>query len=161
MKKDRKLTYTLLFSALCTQIFAVKRSKNELSKKNAMSARIFIHKFPKMYDFLLNELKLVAKNIVSGAMCPEKSSLYLILILINIYIEWRFKWEKVQGKHLFFKLRKSCAKKPTHNQTYVPTHIFFWILGKYICERLYSVYEVELFRFLAKNLNKVARFFTK
>ena len=74
MKKDRKLTYSLLFSALCTQIFAVKRSKDELSKRNAMSTRIFIHKFPKMYEFLLNELKLVAKNIVSGAMCPEKSS---------------------------------------------------------------------------------------
>ena len=64
------------------KFFAVKRSKNELSKRNAMSARMFFHKFPQMYDFLLNELKSVAKIISSGAMCPEESALYPILILV-------------------------------------------------------------------------------
>ena len=73
---------TLLFSALCTRIFGVKRSKNELSKRNSMSARMFFHRFPNMYDFLLNELKSVAKIIISGAMCPEESALYPILILV-------------------------------------------------------------------------------
>ena len=43
---------------------------------------MFFHKFPKMYDFLLKELKSVAKIISSGAMCPEESALYPILILV-------------------------------------------------------------------------------
>ena len=73
---------TLLFSALCTRIFGVKRSKLELSKRNSMSARMFFHRFPDLYEFLLNEMTNIAKVISAGSVTPEESALYPILIII-------------------------------------------------------------------------------
>ena len=73
---------TLLFSALCTRIFGVKRSKLELSKRNSMSARMFFHRFPDLYDFLLNEMTNIAQVISAGSVTPEESALYPILIII-------------------------------------------------------------------------------
>ena len=44
---------TLLFSSLINRIFGVNRSKEEISKKNSMSGRMFFVKFPKLYEFFL------------------------------------------------------------------------------------------------------------
>ena len=73
---------TLLFSALCTRIFGVKRSKIELSKRNSMSARMFFHRFPDLYNFLLTEMTEAAQMINSGSVNPKETSLYPILIII-------------------------------------------------------------------------------
>ena len=60
---------TLLFSALVTRIFGVKRSKNELSKKNSMTARTFFQRFPKLYKFLLEQINIAADQI--GTIAPR------------------------------------------------------------------------------------------
>ena len=75
---------TLLFSSLCTRIFGVKRTKLELSKKNAMQARMFFNRYPKMYPFLLNEMSEVAEIMEksTNALKPEESALYPSLILL-------------------------------------------------------------------------------
>ena len=75
---------TLLFSSLCTRIFGVKRTKLELSKKNAMQARMFFNRYPKMYSFLLNEMSSVAEIMEksANALRPEESALYPSLILL-------------------------------------------------------------------------------
>ena len=61
---------TLLFSALMTRIFGVKKSKNELSKKNLMSSRAFFLRFPVLYNFLLKEITIVAEKLQT----PSSSS---------------------------------------------------------------------------------------
>ena len=57
---------TLLFSALMTRIFGVKKSKTELSKKNLMTSRSFFIRFPPLYTFLLEEVTNAANQIQSS-----------------------------------------------------------------------------------------------
>ena len=47
-----------------------------------MSARMFFHRFPDLYEFLLNEMTNIAKVILAGSVTPEESALYPILIII-------------------------------------------------------------------------------
>ena len=47
-----------------------------------MSARMFFHRFPDLYDFLLNEMTNIAQVISAGSVTPEESALYPILIII-------------------------------------------------------------------------------
>ncbi|NWJ00376.1 THADA protein, partial [Crypturellus undulatus] len=54
---------TLLFSALITRIFGVKRGKDENSKKNRMTGREFFSRFPSLYTFLLKQLEAVANTL--------------------------------------------------------------------------------------------------
>uniref|UniRef100_A0A2K6B374 tRNA (32-2'-O)-methyltransferase regulator THADA n=1 Tax=Macaca nemestrina TaxID=9545 RepID=A0A2K6B374_MACNE len=56
---------TLLFSALITRIFGVKRAKDELSKTNRMTGREFFSRFPELYPFLLKQLETVANAVDS------------------------------------------------------------------------------------------------
>uniref|UniRef100_A0A6I8NBT2 tRNA (32-2'-O)-methyltransferase regulator THADA n=1 Tax=Ornithorhynchus anatinus TaxID=9258 RepID=A0A6I8NBT2_ORNAN len=51
---------TLLFGALMTRIFGVKRGKDEHSKKNRMTGREFFSRFPALYPFLLEQLQAAA-----------------------------------------------------------------------------------------------------
>lgn len=75
---------TLLFSALCTRIFGVKRSKTDLSGKNSMSARMFFHRYPDLYPFLLNQVRHAAKIIedTPNALSPDESSIYPALLIL-------------------------------------------------------------------------------
>ncbi|GAB6021118.1 hypothetical protein CHUAL_003751 [Chamberlinius hualienensis] len=77
---------TLLFSSLITRIFGVKRSKDELSKKNCMTGNIFFQRYPSLYQFLLDELKEASgklkqstKDSCSFTMHP---SLYPVLMML-------------------------------------------------------------------------------
>ncbi|XP_063246849.1 tRNA (32-2'-O)-methyltransferase regulator THADA isoform X2 [Prinia subflava] len=54
---------TLLFSALITRIFGVKRGKDENSKKNRMTGREFFSRFPSLYPFLLKQLEIVTSTL--------------------------------------------------------------------------------------------------
>ena len=62
---------TLLFSALITRIFGVKRSKNELSKKNCMTSRSFFLRYPDLYNFLLEEITIAAKKLQRPQLCDK------------------------------------------------------------------------------------------
>uniref|UniRef100_A0A8B9C0D4 tRNA (32-2'-O)-methyltransferase regulator THADA n=1 Tax=Anser brachyrhynchus TaxID=132585 RepID=A0A8B9C0D4_9AVES len=65
---------TLLFSALITRIFGVKREKDENSKKNRMTGREFFSRFPSLYPFLLKQLEVVANT---------SNSLFLLLLILG------------------------------------------------------------------------------
>ena len=47
---------TLLFSALLTRIFGVKRGKDEASRRNCVTAWMFVTRYPGLHDFLLKEI---------------------------------------------------------------------------------------------------------
>ncbi|NXN98183.1 THADA protein, partial [Rhinopomastus cyanomelas] len=78
---------TLLFSALITRIFGVKRGKDENSKKNRMTGREFFSRFPSLYPFLLKQLEVVTSTVNSEAeeMKVHPSLFLLLLILGRLY----------------------------------------------------------------------------
>nr|XP_009667198.1 PREDICTED: thyroid adenoma-associated protein isoform X2 [Struthio camelus australis] len=75
---------TLLFSALITRIFGVKRGKDENSKKNRMTGREFFSRFPSLYPFLLKQLEVVANTLDSEAEeLKVHPSLFLLLLILG------------------------------------------------------------------------------
>ncbi|XP_072436771.1 thyroid adenoma-associated protein isoform X3 [Chiloscyllium punctatum] len=78
---------TLLFSALITRIFGVKRGKDEHSKKNRMTGREFFTRFPTLYPFLLKQLETVANTMDSdsGVLKLHPSLFLLLLVLGRLY----------------------------------------------------------------------------
>ncbi|XP_072366552.1 thyroid adenoma-associated protein isoform X3 [Scyliorhinus torazame] len=78
---------TLLFSALITRIFGVKRGKDEHSKKNRMTGREFFTRFPTLYPFLLKQLEIVATTMDSdsGVLKLHPSLFLLLLVLGRLY----------------------------------------------------------------------------
>eukprot|EP00074_Homo_sapiens_P057927 XP_006712129.1 thyroid adenoma-associated protein isoform X4 [Homo sapiens] len=78
---------TLLFSALITRIFGVKRAKDEHSKTNRMTGREFFSRFPELYPFLLKQLETVANTVDSDMGEPNRhpSMFLLLLVLERLY----------------------------------------------------------------------------
>ncbi|XP_023778513.1 thyroid adenoma-associated protein isoform X1 [Cyanistes caeruleus] len=75
---------TLLFSALITRIFGVKRGKDENSKKNRMTGREFFSRFPSLYPFLLTQLEVVTNTLNSEAEeLKIHPSLFLLLLILG------------------------------------------------------------------------------
>lgn len=75
---------TLLFSALITRIFGVKREKDENSKKNRMTGREFFSRFPSLYPFLLKQLEVVTSTLNSEAEeLKIHPSLFLLLLILG------------------------------------------------------------------------------
>ncbi|NXY42990.1 THADA protein, partial [Ceuthmochares aereus] len=75
---------TLLFSALITRIFGVKRGKDENSKKNRMTGREFFSRFPSLYPFLLKQLEVVTSTLNSEAEeLKIHPSLFLLLLILG------------------------------------------------------------------------------
>ncbi|NXR29987.1 THADA protein, partial [Zosterops hypoxanthus] len=75
---------TLLFSALITRIFGVKRGKDENSKKNRMTGREFFSRFPSLYPFLLKQLEVVTNTLNSEAEDLKiHPSLFLLLLILG------------------------------------------------------------------------------
>ncbi|XP_075003034.1 tRNA (32-2'-O)-methyltransferase regulator THADA [Calonectris borealis] len=75
---------TLLFSALITRIFGVKRGKDENSKKNRMTGREFFSRFPSLYPFLLKQLEVVTHTLNSEAEeLKIHPSLFLLLLILG------------------------------------------------------------------------------
>ncbi|NXY70964.1 THADA protein, partial [Glareola pratincola] len=75
---------TLLFSALITRIFGVKRGKDENSKKNRMTGREFFSRFPSLYAFLLKQLEVVTNTLNSEAEeLKIHPSLFLLLLILG------------------------------------------------------------------------------
>ncbi|XP_015477039.1 thyroid adenoma-associated protein isoform X2 [Parus major] len=75
---------TLLFSALITRIFGVKRGKDENSKKNRMTGREFFSRFPSLYPFLLKQLEVVTNTLNSETEeLKIHPSLFLLLLILG------------------------------------------------------------------------------
>ncbi|NWU75455.1 THADA protein, partial [Onychorhynchus coronatus] len=75
---------TLLFSALITRIFGVKREKDENSKKNRMTGGEFFSRFPSLYPFLLKQLEIVTNTLNSEVEeLKVHPSLFLLLLILG------------------------------------------------------------------------------
>ncbi|XP_013401424.1 thyroid adenoma-associated protein homolog [Lingula anatina] len=74
---------TLLFSAMMTRIFGVKRSKEDMSKKNCMTGRVFFHRYPSLFQFLLKGLDEGTKNISDQGQLHLHPGLYPILMVMG------------------------------------------------------------------------------
>jgi hypothetical protein len=67
-----------------TRIFGVKRSKDELSKKNSLTARVFFVRYPELHGYLLGQLKLASEIIVTsrGSISPAESAIFPVLLML-------------------------------------------------------------------------------
>lgn len=73
---------TLLFASLMVRIFGVQKTKDdeELNIRNKMTGRIFFLRYPKLYDFFMEELEKASK-FVERAECNSK--LHPLLLILN------------------------------------------------------------------------------
>ncbi|XP_072031670.1 tRNA (32-2'-O)-methyltransferase regulator THADA-like [Amphiura filiformis] len=74
---------TMLFSALITRIFGVKKGKEEQARKNCMTGREFFSRFPALHGFLLTQLKEAAQKIDSSAKAHLHPALFPVLLLLS------------------------------------------------------------------------------
>ncbi|KAJ6646380.1 Thyroid adenoma-associated protein like [Pseudolycoriella hygida] len=73
---------TLLFSSLITRVFGVQRTKDSenLNIRNKMTGRIFFLKYPRLFDFFLQELQAASLSIQNDQVPP---TLHPLLILLS------------------------------------------------------------------------------
>ncbi|XP_067011359.2 tRNA (32-2'-O)-methyltransferase regulator THADA [Anabrus simplex] len=78
---------TLLFSAIMTRIFGVARSRDSLSIRNRMTGRIFFLRYPVLFDFLLEELRVCTENLTSdpSSVASQPSLFPVLLVLARLY----------------------------------------------------------------------------
>ncbi|XP_014671184.1 PREDICTED: thyroid adenoma-associated protein homolog [Priapulus caudatus] len=74
---------TMLFSTLITRIFGVKRTKDETSRKNCLTGRVFFTRFPKLYTFLQEKLGECTAGIDSSGRLNLQPALYPLLMVIS------------------------------------------------------------------------------
>ena len=75
---------TLLFSALMTRIFGVKREKDTLSSKNCLTGKIFFQRYPSLYEFFLSQLSESASGQTGeGGVLVVDSSVYPVLLVLS------------------------------------------------------------------------------
>ena len=79
---------TLLFSALMTRIFGVKREKEaaNLSSKNCLTGKIFFQRYPSLYEFFLSQLSQssAVQTSQSGVMVVDSAVYPVLLVLARI-----------------------------------------------------------------------------
>ena len=85
---------TLLFSALMTRIFGVKREKDSLSSKNCLTGKIFFSRYPALYQYLLDQLSSAGDQVtnardqvpgVPGVLVLDTAIYPVLLILSRLY----------------------------------------------------------------------------
>ena len=78
---------TLLFSALMTRIFGVKREKDssELSAKNCLTGKVFFQRYPSTHAFLLHKLEDAASYSEAGTLKLHPALYPILLILSRIF----------------------------------------------------------------------------
>ncbi|KAJ7373357.1 hypothetical protein OS493_012949 [Desmophyllum pertusum] len=72
---------TLLFSALVTRIFGVKRGRDEHSRKNCMTGREFFSRFPELHSFFQSHLQVACQGIDRDNTIHP--SLYPVLVILS------------------------------------------------------------------------------
>ena len=79
----------MLCNCLMTKMFGVKRNREDNSKKNRMSSKLFFTNYPSLYDFLLKEISICSHfealehNCSTNVLHIESLPLYPLLILLS------------------------------------------------------------------------------
>uniref|UniRef100_A0A1I8Q5H7 tRNA (32-2'-O)-methyltransferase regulator THADA n=1 Tax=Stomoxys calcitrans TaxID=35570 RepID=A0A1I8Q5H7_STOCA len=83
---SEKNSATLLFAALITRVFGVQRTKDSenLNIRNKMTGRIFFLRYPKLYDFFLEELQKASELIGHKEKAHKLHP--LLLMLSRLYV---------------------------------------------------------------------------
>ena len=79
---------TLLFSALITRIFGVKREKDSVSSKNCLTGKIFFQRYPSLHQFFLDQLSDPELHVTSrkeGVLVLDCVLYPVLLVLSRIY----------------------------------------------------------------------------
>ncbi|XP_065363222.1 tRNA (32-2'-O)-methyltransferase regulator THADA isoform X2 [Calliphora vicina] len=78
---SEKNSATLLFASLITRIFGVQRTKDSdnLNIRNRMTGRVFFLRYPKLYDFFLEQLQKASELIEQQQTAHKLQPLLLIL----------------------------------------------------------------------------------
>jgi len=78
---------TILFSALMTRIFGVKREKDssELSMKNCLTGKVFFQRYPSLHSFLLSKLEASSRTSEAGTLQLHPALYPILLILSRIF----------------------------------------------------------------------------
>eukprot|EP00057_Strongylocentrotus_purpuratus_P021689 XP_011676163.1 PREDICTED: thyroid adenoma-associated protein homolog isoform X2 [Strongylocentrotus purpuratus] len=76
---------TMLFSALISRIFGVKRARDELARKNCMTGTEFFSRFPTLHGFLLEQFQQAqeAENTSKPGVTVLHPSLFPSLLLLS------------------------------------------------------------------------------
>merc|ERR1712106_595847 len=77
---------TLLFSALITRIFGVKREKDTLSNKNCLTGKVFFQRYPSLHQFFLKQFEdypSLSSNSKNEGVLVLDSALYPILLMLS------------------------------------------------------------------------------
>ncbi|XP_074661192.1 tRNA (32-2'-O)-methyltransferase regulator THADA-like [Tubulanus polymorphus] len=80
---DIRNSSTLLFSALMTRIFGVKRTKDDQSRKNCLTGREFFGRFPALFQFLLDQMSAGTENIQCSGRYQLHPALYPVLMILG------------------------------------------------------------------------------
>ncbi|XP_061403035.1 tRNA (32-2'-O)-methyltransferase regulator THADA [Musca vetustissima] len=83
---SEKNSATLLFASLMTRIFGVQRTKDteNLNIRNKMTGRVFFLRYPKLYDFFLEELQKASELILRQQKAHKLHP--LLLVLSRLYV---------------------------------------------------------------------------
>jgi len=78
---------TLLFAALMTRIFGVKREKDssELSMKNCLTGKVFFQRYPSLHGFLLDKLADSTTGLEAGTLILKPALYPILLVLSRIF----------------------------------------------------------------------------
>ena len=79
---------TLLFSALVTRIFGVKREKDSVSSKNCLTGKSFFQRYPSLHQFFLDQLSDPELDMTSrkeGVLVLDCVLYPVLLVLSRIY----------------------------------------------------------------------------
>jgi len=74
---------TLLFSALITRIFGVKREKGTLSSKNCLTGKVFFQRYPTLHQFFLDQFEECPSATKDKGVLVLDSALYPILLVLS------------------------------------------------------------------------------
>eukprot|EP00092_Neocalanus_flemingeri_P015147 GFUD01016364.1.p1 GENE.GFUD01016364.1~~GFUD01016364.1.p1 ORF type:complete len:1852 (-),score=400.17 GFUD01016364.1:67-5622(-) len=74
---------TLLFSALMTRIFGVKREKDTVSNKNCLTGKVFFQRYPTLHQFFLGQFEENPSAPKDRGVLVLDSALYPILLVLS------------------------------------------------------------------------------